>query len=140
MWIFPLILSAPKMKFSVVNRIINHCPVKIAKDLNAECDMGYRPLCRNCRSESCGRLGHTPSCVVAHTTCAQCMGSENVDRDTKCNFCGTRCEICDEKNMDGFVSPPCLTCGFREITFSRLETVDHHKNATVIAHNIITSL
>ena len=49
------------------------------------------------------------------------------------------------EERDGFISPPCLTCGFREVTFSELETVDqfgdwlfslHHKYATVIAHNM----
>ena len=51
-----------------------------------DCDFGYRPLCGNCKSSSCGRPGHTPNYVVAHTTCAHCMGTENVDGDTKCGL------------------------------------------------------
>ena len=62
------------------------------------------------------------------------MGTENVDRD-----------IFYEKNGDGFISPPRLTCRFREVTFSGIEAVDQfgdwlfssdHKNDTVIAHNM----
>ena len=35
-----------------------------------DCNFSYRPLCGNCKSSSCGRPGHTPNYVVAHTTCS----------------------------------------------------------------------
>jgi G:T-mismatch repair DNA endonuclease (very short patch repair protein) len=73
---------------------------------------------------------------------------ENVSPNSKCQFCGTRCSLCNhfDKENKCFSKNPCEeTCGFREVVF-RGENVqkqfgqwlfsEQNKNYTVMAHNM----
>ena len=88
---------------------------------------------------------HVPNLVVVQTVCDQCEGDE-VDSQSKCSFCGSRCKTCGVWNTKEkeFEKYPCHTCGFRQVIFKGPNTSEefcewllakHNRDATVIAHN-----
>ena len=51
-----------------------------------DCDFGYSPKCIHCNTDYCGRQGHVPTLVIAHSTCKYCLGDDvyTVDRGVLC--------------------------------------------------------
>ena len=76
-----------------------------------------------------------------------CIDEKDFSPDSKCAYCGTRCDICDkfDKKEKCYEKTPCSeTCGFREIVFSSVNTKHdfgkwlfspYHKDFTAITHN-----
>ena len=88
---------------------------------------------------------HVPNLVVAHSICDKCQ-NDKIDSSSKCNSCGSRCELCNKfnKKTNDWERYPCITCGHREVIFSGENTSEafckwlineQHKNVTAIAHN-----
>ena len=103
-------------------------------------------LCTNCKQTWCGKNKHIPNYVIAHTVCNRCM-NDPVDKTSRCNGCGVRCDDCNKRNKDGkYLKEACLQkCGFQERIFKGEDTCDlfskwlfDRKRAgfTVIAHNM----
>ena len=92
-----------------------------------------------------GESDHIPNLVIAHSICSTCQNNTQVQPQSKCSRCGSRCMQCDALNRDGeFKHPPCINCGHREMIFAGMNTVQNfcqwlihpqHKNTLVIAHN-----
>ena len=128
-----------------------------------QCDQGYTPssircrecakkerqcascrLCQNCHDSSCGLQQHKVNFAVLQTSCHACE-KEELNKDSTCEKCGVRCDICSQMKKSKFVRPPCPdTCGHREQIFQgertaeqfcRYVTQPHLKNTILIAHN-----
>lgn len=70
------------------------------------------------------KISAQPNLVVAQTVCEECF-SQELTPNSKCDNCGTRCKICNEKNEQTFINTPCKnTCGFREIVFRGDQTAN----------------
>jgi len=99
-------------------------------------------FCKNCFTSWCGKSEHRPNFVVAQTACKKCMDRPWTP-DSKCNFCGSRCVLCEDKKRKK--SPCATTCGFREKIFKGNDTAhkfgswlfsEHFKYFTAVAHNM----
>ena len=114
-----------------------------------ECTEGYScPPCRkcvNCKKPYCGQEQHLPVFLVCQTACDQCKNDECTPEAT-CDKCGNRCPMCDKRQGDAFVKPPCPngTCGIREQIFKGHDTNEQfcrwllnpqRKGFVAIAHN-----
>lgn len=104
-------------------------------------------VCKNCQKINCGKHTHVPNLVVATTVCEMCINDSQCSPESKCEFCGTRCEKCNkfDNKEQCYETLPCRdTCGFREVVFSGENTKQDfgkwlfspsHKDFTVFAHN-----
>ena len=72
-------------------------------------------VCKNCQRTDCGKQTHAPNSVVATTVCEMCIDEKDFSPDSKCAYCGTRCDICDkfDKKENCYEKTP-----LREIVFS----------------------
>ena len=116
------------------------CEDKISKCLRC-----FR--CKNCNDNLCGRKVHIPNLVISHTVCEICK-DEEIEENSKCVGCGTRCPACAkfDRKSETFVSDPCeATCGYRRTLFQGDDTLNQfgnflftkwHSKFTVIAHNM----
>ena len=78
-------------------------------------------VCKNCQKINCGKHTHVPNLVVASTICEMCINDSQCLPESKCEFCGTRCEKCNkfDNKEQCYETLLCRdTCGFREIVFS----------------------
>lgn len=101
-------------------------------------------LCKNCQDPSCGLQQHKVNFAVLQTSCATCE-KKKLEKDSKCDQCGSRCSVCSKMKKSKFVRPPCPeTCGQRELIFRGEDTAQrfcmyvtqpHMKNTILIAHN-----
>ena len=113
----------------------NTCKYKITKCLSCL-------RCKNCLVETCGRNVHIPNLVIAHSACAMCE-YDSIDDETKCSFCGSRCDHCVSSSGGEYAREPCLDCGYRKVVFKGDATLAKfgewlfncsHKNFTVMSH------
>jgi hypothetical protein len=101
--------------------------------------------CVHCRESWCGKQRHIPNYAVAHLCCPECLEMD-LDKDSKCFSCGTRCVACSPRRKGQYVQPPCTnTCGFREVIFQGDDTAktfgqwlfsSQHKGFTAVAHHM----
>ena len=133
-----------------------------SQDSRMECSEGYKPTtckectdntpckscskCHNCQTSWCGKATHKPNFVVAHTVCPKCI-DKNLEPDSICKGCGTRCSECDNTDLyDNEDEGPCPgKCGLRETIFEGEDTAkqfgewlfsDQHKYFKAVAHNM----
>ena len=105
--------------------------------------------CQSCDNTSCGFTEHRPNLAVAHSTCDDCLDSdEALDERTKCYGCGSRCETCwaYDRKEKCFAKMPCQdTCGFRKVVFKGDDTTSQfgswlfskaHTGFIVMVHNL----
>ena len=86
---------------------------------------------------------HVPNFCVAQSMCGNCE-DQVVTSESKCEFCGSRCYVCNKKKGDDFERNACVTCGYRQVIFRGEDTKDkfcdwlfskNHTDFTAIAHN-----
>jgi hypothetical protein len=87
---------------------------------------------------------HKVNLAVLHRSCHICEDIQ-LTPESKCNNCGTRCEICGKKEKNEYVLPPCSdSCGFRELIFHGDDAVlrfcsyilqEQNANSILVAHN-----
>jgi hypothetical protein len=114
-----------------------------------KCKGGFKPdaetgKCTNCNQIYCGQKRHTPVLIVSETACGICQDKE-VEHDSVCANCGSRCTICSSMRKGKFEKRPCSgTCGLRRKVFYGKQCLwdfyiflmqEYHKGITVIAHN-----
>ena len=93
---------------------IGNCHKLDCKGINC----GACNLCSNCKQTWCGKHKHLPNFAIAHTVCKHCI-KDPVDEKSKCESCGSRCDVCSIRDKSGkYLKVPCSdTCGFQERVF-----------------------